>query len=56
MCIVLLYNLIYIYEDVIIMLVFDNYWCVVFEWVVKGYIKRLSNCKGIEFIFVIVEV
>lgn len=32
------------------------YWCVVFERVVKYYVKKLYNCKGIEWIFVFLEV
>lgn len=48
MCIIFLYNLLYIYEDIINFFVCDNYWCVVFERVVKYYVKKLYNCKGIE--------
>lgn len=55
MCIILVYNVIYIYED-INFFVIDNYWCVVFERVVKRYVKRLYNCKGVERLFVKVEV
>jgi hypothetical protein len=33
----------------------DNYWCAVFERAVKGYVKRSSNCKGIEATLAIAE-
>lgn len=56
MCIIFLYNLIYIYKDIINFVVCDNYWCVVFEKVVKYYVKKLRNCKGIVRIFVFLEV
>lgn len=55
MIIILVYNMIYIYEDIINFFVIDNYWCVVFERVVKRYVKRLYNCKGVERLFVKVE-
>lgn len=55
MCIILVYNVIYIYED-INFFVIDNYWRVFFERVVKRYVKRLYNCKGVERLFVKVEV
>lgn len=56
MCLIFVYNMFYIYEDILNFLVIDNYWCVVFERVVKGYVKRFYNCKGVEGIFVKVEV
>lgn len=56
MCIILVYNMIYIYKDIINFFVIDNYWCVVFERVVKSYVKRLYNCKVVERLFVKVEV
>lgn len=56
MCIILMYNLFYIYEDILNFFVLDNIWCVVFERVVKEYVKKLYNGKGIEIIFVYVEV
>lgn len=55
MCTVSLHNLTHIHEDVITMSAPDNYWCAVFERAVKGYIKRSSNCKGIEPTFATAE-
>ena len=51
MCTISLHNLTHIHEDVITMSGTDNYWCAVFERAVKGYVKRSSNCKGIEATF-----
>ena len=55
MCTVSLHNLTHIHEDVITMSAPDNYWCALFERAVKGYIKRSSNCKGIEATFATAE-
>ena len=50
MCTISLHNLTHIHEDVITMSAPDNYWCAV-----KGYVKRSSNCKGIEAMFATAE-
>ena len=55
MCTISLHNLTHIHEDVITMSAPDNYWCAVFERAVKGYVKRSSNCKGIEATFATAE-
>ncbi|CAB3987948.1 Hypothetical predicted protein [Paramuricea clavata] len=55
MCTISLHNLTHIHEDVITFSAPDNYWCAVFERAVKGYVKRSSNCKGIEATFAIAE-
>lgn len=46
-----MHNLTHINEDITAMSAPDNYWCAAFERAIKGYIKRLSNCKGIEATF-----
>ena len=55
MCTISMHNLTHIHEDVITMSAPDNYWCAVFERAVKGYVKRSSNCKGIEATFATAE-
>ena len=55
MCTISLHGLTHIHEDVITMSAPDNYWCAVFERAVKGYVKRSSNCKGIEATFATAE-
>ena len=55
MCTISLHNLTHIHEDVVAMSATDNYWCAVFERAVKGYVKRSSNCKGIEATFATAE-
>ena len=55
MCTISLHNLTQIHEDVMAFSAPDNYWCVVFERAVKGYVKRSSNCKGIEGTFATAE-
>ena len=56
MCTISLHNLTHIHEDVIALFATDNYWCAVFERAVKGYVKRSSDCKGIEAAFATAEV
>ncbi|XP_031555294.1 uncharacterized protein LOC116292172 isoform X2 [Actinia tenebrosa] len=55
MCTISMHNLLHIHEDIIRFSGTDNYWCAVFERAVKGYIKRSSNCKGIEKTFAFAE-
>ena len=55
MCTISLHNLTHIHEDIIAFSAPDNYWCAVFERAVKGYVKRSSNCKGIEATFACAE-
>ena len=55
MCTISLHNLTHIHEDVVAMSPTDNYWYGVFERAVKGYVKRSSNCKGIEATFATAE-
>ena len=55
MCTISMHNLLHIHEDIKRFSATDNYWCAVFERAVKGYIKRASNCKGIEKTFAFAE-
>ena len=47
-CIILLHNLIHIHEDVLNFGATDNFCCATFERVVKKYISRPTNKKGLE--------
>lgn len=56
MYVIINYNLFYILEDLKCFFSIDNFWCFLFERVVKKYILRFSNCKYIELIYARVEV
>jgi len=55
MCTISVHNLLHVHEDIIRFSASDNCWCAVFERAVKGYIKRSSNCRGIEKTFAFTE-
>ena len=48
MCTISVHNLLHVHEDIMNFSATDNYWCAVFERAVKDYVKRSSNCKGVE--------
>ena len=50
-CVVTLHNLLHLPEDVNRFGSPDNYWCYAFERAVKGYTKRSSNSKNLEYSF-----
>ena len=51
MCTISVHNLTHIHEGIINFSSPDNYWCAVYEWTVKQYVKTSHNCKGIEATF-----
>lgn len=51
-CIIIAYNLLYVYDDVMRFFYSDNYWCFIFERVVQRYKVILFNFKNFECFFV----